>query len=132
MNVVGIGTDIIEVARIAEMIQKHEEMFLTRVYTKDEILYCSARKAANQHYAGRWAAKEAMLKALGTGWAKGIRWTDIEVKHDNAGQPRLELWGAARQIAADLGITDVKISISHCRAFAIAYVIAMAGNEHDL
>ncbi len=132
MNVVGIGTDIIEVARIAEMIQKHEEMFLTRVYTKDEILYCSARKAANQHYAGRWAAKEAMLKALGTGWAKGIRWTDIEVKHDNAGQPRLELWGAARQIAADLGITDVKISISHCRAFAIAYVIAMAGNENDL
>ncbi len=132
MNVVGIGTDIIEVARIAEMIQKHEEMFLTRVYTKDEILYCSARKAASQHYAGRWAAKEAMLKALGTGWAKGIRWTDIEVKHDNAGQPRLELWGAARQIAADLGITDVKISISHCRAFAIAYVIAMAGNENDL
>ncbi|MGI9517672.1 MAG: holo-ACP synthase [Pirellulaceae bacterium] len=125
MNVLGIGTDIIEVARIGDMIDKHDELFLRRVYTSQEIEYCSARKAAMQHYAGRWAAKEAGLKALGTGWAKGIRWTDLEVVHLMSGQPELKIHGAAQQVAADLGIREMKITLSHCRAFAVAYVIAL-------
>ena len=79
MNVIGLGTDIIECLRIAKMIEKHGELFLNRVYTKNEIAYCSSRKGANQSYAGRWAVKEAVLKAMGTGWSRGIRWKDIEV-----------------------------------------------------
>ena len=125
MNVIGIGTDIIEVLRIAKMIEKHEELFLSRVFTTDEVIYCSARRAANQHYAGRWAAKEAALKALGTGWSKGIKWTDIEVRNETGGQPRLEIHGAAKQIADRMEINEMKVSISHCRTFAIAYVVAV-------
>ena len=78
MSILGIGTDIIECLRIAKMIERHGELFLTRVYTPQEIEYCTARKAATQHYAGRFAAKEAVLKALGTGWTRGIQWRDIE------------------------------------------------------
>ena len=77
MHILGTGTDIIEVLRIAQMIERHGDLFINRVYTENEINYCSARKAANQHYAGRWAAKEAVLKALGTGWRRGISWRDI-------------------------------------------------------
>src|SRR5215470_13437561 len=99
MNTIGIGTDIVEVLRIAQMIERHGELFLARVYTQHEIEYCSARKAATQHYAGRWAAKEAILKALGTGWAKGIAWTDIEVRNGFGGQPRVLVCGEAKEAA---------------------------------
>jgi holo-[acyl-carrier-protein] synthase len=85
MGVIGIGTDIIECLRIAKMIERHGEIFLTRVYTPHEIEYCTARKAATQHYAGRFAAKEAVLKALGTGWTRGIQWRDIEVRNEMGG-----------------------------------------------
>ncbi|MCG8449345.1 MAG: holo-ACP synthase, partial [Pirellulales bacterium] len=73
-QILGIGTDIIECLRIAQMIDRHGELFLRRVYTEHEIGYCSTKKSATQHYAGRWAAKEAVLKALGTGWRRGISW----------------------------------------------------------
>src|SRR6202008_2906845 len=73
MSILGLGTDIVECLRIAQMIERHGELFITRVYTDLEIEYCSARKAATQHYAGRWAAKEAVLKALGPGWRRGPR-----------------------------------------------------------
>ena len=84
-NLISIGTDIIECVRIAQMIEKHGEVFLQRVFTQKEIQYCSSRKAATQHYAGRWAAKEAVLKVLGTGWAKGIQWTDVEIVNEVTG-----------------------------------------------
>jgi holo-[acyl-carrier protein] synthase len=124
MRIVGIGTDIVECVRIAKMIERHGELFLERVYTPREVQYCSQRKAATQHYAGRWAAKEAVLKALGTGWARGIQWTDIEVCNDNGGKPRIELGGAARELCRELGIDEVQISISHCRSHATAYALA--------
>jgi holo-[acyl-carrier protein] synthase len=124
--VIGIGTDIIECARIAKMIEKHGEIFLHRVYTRDEISYCSCRKSTNQHYAGRWAAKEAVLKALGTGWAHGIQWTDVEVVNEIGGRPHIELAGQAKIISQQLGIREILISISHCRGYAIAYATAVA------
>jgi holo-[acyl-carrier protein] synthase len=126
MQIVGIGTDIIECLRIANMIERHGELFIQRVYTPDEIVYCAARKSANQHYAGRWAAKEAVLKAMGTGWAKGIHWTDIEVRNDMGGKPRIRLGGEAREICARLGISEIMVSISHCRAYATAYAMAIS------
>ncbi len=93
MSVIGVGTDIVEVLRIAQMIERHGELFLNRVFTPREIEYCSARRAATQHYAGRWAAKEAILKALGTGWARGIQWRDMEIRNDGAGKPSVALGG---------------------------------------
>lgn len=124
-SVVGIGTDIIECLRISQMIEKHGDVFLQRVYTKDEIAYCSGRKAANQHYAGRWAAKEAVLKALGTGWAHGIQWTDVEVVNMQGGKPLIVLTGKAKEISTEQGIREMMISISHCRHYATAYATAV-------
>jgi len=122
-RVIGIGTDIIETVRIAQMIEKHGELFLNRVFTAREIQYCSTRRAANQHYAGRWAAKEAVLKVLGTGWARGILWTDIEVVNEVSGAPSIRLANRASVIATDRGIAQVHITISHCRAYATAFAV---------
>ena len=125
MNIIGIGTDIVEVLRIAQMIERHGELFLGRVYPPHEIEYCSSRKAATQHYAGRWAAKEAVLKALGTGWARGIAWQDIEVHNEPGGKPLIRLGGGAREVCEKLRISEVMISISHCRSHATAYAMAV-------
>ena len=125
MHVVGIGADIIECLRIAQMIERHAEQFITRVYTENEIEYCSARKAATQHYAGRWAAKEAVLKALGTGWVRGISWRDVEVRNGTGGQPSIVLSGGALDVSKKRGIETVMISISHCRSHATAYALAV-------
>jgi holo-[acyl-carrier protein] synthase len=123
-QIISLGTDIIECVRIAQMIEKHGEVFLQRVFTQREIAYCSSRRSANQHYAGRWAAKEAALKALGTGWAKGIHWTDVEVRNEVSGKPTLILANRAEEVAMSLGIRQMLISISHCRNYAIAFVTA--------
>src|SRR6266566_3118953 len=82
MEIVGIGTDIVECLRIGRMIEQHGEVFLTRVYTEREIRFCQARRRATEHFAARWAAKEAILRALGTPWRRGIEWTDIEIEQD--------------------------------------------------
>jgi holo-[acyl-carrier protein] synthase len=124
MAILGTGIDIVEVLRIAQMIEKHGELFITRVYTDHEIEYCSARKAATQHYAGRWAAKEAVLKALGTGWRRGISWRDIEIRNDAKGAPTIQLRGGARDVMTAARIAKLHVTISHCRNFAVAYVVA--------
>jgi holo-[acyl-carrier protein] synthase len=123
--ILGLGTDIIEVVRIGEMIERHGELFLQRVYTEQEIRYCQRRKAAIQHYAGRWAAKEAVMKTLGTGFSKGIGFKDIEVCSLKSGQPYIELHGGAAEMGKRLGIDNVLITISHCRAYATATAIAV-------
>ena len=125
MNVFGIGTDIVECDRIATMIDKHDKLFIDRVYTPTEIEYCSGRKSSVQHFAGRWAAKEAILKSLGTGWAKGISWTDIEVVNEMGGRPKVRIGGGAREICEQKGITDVLISVSHTESYATAYATAL-------
>src|SRR3954447_22927179 len=111
MEILGLGTDIVECLRIARMLEQHGELFLTRVYTPREIRYCQARKHSTEHFAGRWAAKEAILKCLGTGWRKGICWTDLEVRNEPSGQPRVLLRGAAREQAQQMGISDVLLTI---------------------
>jgi holo-[acyl-carrier protein] synthase len=131
MNILGIGTDVVEVLRIAQMIERHGELFIQRVYTPFEIDYCNARKAATQHFAGRWAAKEAILKALGTGWARGISWTDMEIRNDEAGRPSVRLGGGAREVCEKLGIGDILVTISHCRTHATAFAIAIGRAEES-
>ena len=118
MNVLGVGTDITECLRIGKMIERHGELFVQRVYTPKEIEYCRGRRMAMQHFAGRWAAKEAILKALGTGWRQGISWRDIEVINGIAGRPVVTLMGGTQDVAEKMGIGGVLISISHCRTHA--------------
>ena len=126
MSIIGLGTDITEISRIADMLAKHGDHFLARVFTDGERGYCATKKEAAQHFAGRWAAKEAVMKALGTGWGEGVSWTDIEVRLLVSGRPVIHLAGGAEVIAQKLGIGEVLISISHCRDYAMATAVAVA------
>jgi holo-[acyl-carrier protein] synthase len=127
MSIIGLGTDITEISRITGMLERHGEHFVTRVFTTGEQSYCATKKEAGQHYAGRWAAKEAVMKALGTGWSATVGWTDIEVRLLVSGKPVIALSGGAEAIASKLGITEVLISISHCKEYAMATAIAISG-----
>ena len=130
-NIIGIGTDITECLRIARMIERHGELFINRVYTTEEIRYCQARAQATQHFTGRWAAKEAIFKALGTGWRRGISWRDIEVTNEASGKPVVAMRGGAKEVVEQLGIAKVLVSISHCRSHATAYAIAVGRGEEE-
>ena len=125
MDILGIGTDIIECPRIGKMIERHGERFLRKIYTDREIRYCQARKHAIAHFAGRWAAKEAILKAIGTGRGRAVAWTHIEVRHTHEGQPRVMVSGDARTLTRERGIANILVSISHCRTHATAYAMAV-------
>ena len=125
-RVIAVGTDIIDCERIARMLQRHGDLFLQRVYTPAEIEYCGRRKMAYQHYAGRWAAKEAVLKVLGTGWARGIHWTDVELVNQPPARPRIVLYHRAFEVSRELGIAEVLISISHTQQFAVAFAAGIA------
>lgn len=130
--IVGLGTDIVETVRIGEMIERHGELFLQRVYTEEEIKYCQRHKEALQHYAGRWAAKEAVMKTLGTGFTKGVGWKDIQVCNHKSGRPLIELSGGAARVAGKLRIDEVLVTISHCRAYATATAIAMQISPREI
>ncbi|MEK6702686.1 MAG: holo-ACP synthase [Planctomycetota bacterium] len=125
MTIIGHGVDIIEVPRIAEMIQSHGEAFWARVFTPAERAYCEAsRKRSHEHAAARFAAKEAVLKCLGTGWRNGIAWTDVEVANEPSGRPLIRISGEAAKVAASMGITGWSVSLSHTDKHAVASVIA--------
>jgi len=129
MHVLAHGIDLVETARIAKMLADHPERFTERCFTARERAYCDRSTVRRvEHYAARFAAKEAVLKALGTGWAGGIAWTDIEVTRAESGAPGIALAGEAARIAGALGIRAWTISISHAggpTGYAIASVIAL-------
>lgn len=125
MNLINVGTDIVECARVARMIERHGEQFLYRVYTPMEIEYCQSHKGATERFAGRFAAKEAILKVLGTGWRQGISWLDMEIQNRRTGQPIVALGGVARVHAERIGVGTIHISISHSRSHAIAFAAAV-------
>lgn len=119
----GTGVDIVEVPRIAETIARFGERFLRRVFTEGEIRYCDAKANRAERYAARFAAKEAALKALGTGLRHGVAWRQIEVRRQPGGRPMLALQGKAADIAAQLGMQRASLSLSHTAQHAIAQVI---------
>ena len=129
--IVGLGTDIVEIVRIGEMIDRHGEAFLNRIYTQEEIRYCQKRKHCNEAFAGRWAAKEAVMKALGTGFIRGIGWQDIEILAEKSGKPYVNIKGGAGEHAKKIGVERILITISHCRAYATATAIGVGSKFND-
>jgi len=121
--IVGLGLDIAEIDRIEAAITRHGTPFLERVFTPGEVAYCERYRNKFERYAGRFAAKEAAMKALGTGWRRGVRWRDIEVTRELSGKPTLRLEGVARQVADALGVRNISLTISHSGNWALAEVI---------
>jgi holo-[acyl-carrier protein] synthase len=121
--IVGMGIDIAEVPRIRAVIEAQRERFLRRVYTEDEVAYCEEFKNKYERYAGRFAVKEAAMKALGTGWSRGVRWVDVEVVRQRGSRPTLALRGEAKKIADRMGVKHIAVSITHTAEQALAQVI---------
>jgi holo-[acyl-carrier protein] synthase len=121
--IVGLGVDIAEVARVKAAIERHGETFLRRLYTAQEQEYCERFKNKYERYAGRFAAKEAAMKALGTGWSRGVRWVDVEVVREKGGRPTMKLAGEAAHIADRLNVKNIVLSITHTADQAFAQVI---------
>ncbi len=121
--IVGTGIDIAEVPRIREVIERHGQRFLNRVFTEGEIQYCESKANRVERYAARFAAKEAGMKAIGTGWNQGVRWRDIEVARKPGGRPTLLFHGKAAEFASRLGATNIALSITHTAEHAMAQVI---------
>lgn len=127
MQVLAHGIDLVEVARIGRMVTDHDESFLIRCFTDRERNYAGDRKRRDEHLAARFAAKESVLKALGTGWSNGIGWTDVEVVLLPSGQPTISLSGRAAEIAQSQGISKWLVSLSHTETHALASVIGLGG-----
>src|SRR5881275_3307455 len=121
--IVGTGIDIAEVPRIAESIKRFGERFIQRVFTEGEIRYCDSKANRIERYAARFAAKEAAMKALGTGWNHGVRWRDIEIAREPGSRPTIVFHGKAAEFAVRLGAAHVALSLSHTEDQAIAQVI---------
>ena len=121
--IVGMGVDIAEIDRIAAAIERHGTSILERLYTPLEIAYCERHKNKFERYAARFAVKEAAMKALGTGWSRGVRWRDIEVVNAPGGKPMLILSGEAKAIAEKMGVKNISLSITHSGNTAFAQVV---------
>ncbi len=121
--IVGSGIDITEVPRIAQSIERFGDRFVQRIFTEGEIRYCESKANRVERYAARFAAKEAGMKALGTGWSHGVRWRDLEVCRQPVGRPTIAFHGKAAEFAAKLGVAHVALSLSHTAEHAIAQVI---------
>ncbi|MGH9722183.1 MAG: holo-[acyl-carrier-protein] synthase [Bryobacteraceae bacterium] len=121
--ILGTGVDLAEVRRIREAIARHGDRFLHRIYTPGEIAYVERRANRFERYAGRFAAKEAGMKAIGTGWKQGVRWQDFEVANLASGRPTLKLHGQAAKIAERMGVKSIALSITHTSELGMAHVI---------
>ena len=131
MEIVAHGIDLVDCPRIEAMIERHGERFIQRVFTAAEQAYAEANKNEIEKLAGRFAAKEAVLKLMGTGWRGKIAWTDIEITNNSSGQPEVTLAGEVEKIAGKLGIEHISVSITHTANFAIASAAALAKSNED-
>ena len=121
--ILGIGVDIVDISRLRQALERHGDRFIQRIYTGTEQEYCRKHRDPAPYFAARFAAKEALFKALGTGWAFGVRWVDAEVLRNDLGAPKLALSGRAAEISAELGASAIHVSLSHSETAAIAIVI---------
>lgn len=125
IKIVAHGIDLVDCPRIEQMIKRHGRRFLNKVFTVGEQAYAKANRNKVEKLAGRFAAKEAVLKLMGTGWRGKIAWTDIEIINDNTGQPKVVLDGEVKRIAGKSGIKQISVSITHTANFAIASAVAL-------
>src|SRR4051794_28977985 len=123
-NIIGLGLDLTEIPRIVQTIERYGNRFLERIFTEGEIAYCMRRKHAAIHFAGRFASKEAAMKALGTGHSRGVLWRDVEVVR-HGGPPKLLLHGGAARRAAGMGVQSSLLTITHSDALAMAQVLVL-------
>ena len=125
MQVLGMANEIIECLRIARMIERHGERFLCRVFTTQEIAYCQRRHQATQHFSAHWAAKEAVLAALGKKPPEGFRYQEIEIRSESSSDRHVLLHGQLQELVEQRKITEWRISLAHCRSHATAFVLAL-------
>lgn len=121
--IVGIGVDIVEVPRLRRAVDRYGDRFLSRVFTAEEVRYCLAAPHPEQRFATRFAAKEAALKALGTGWTQGVQFVDVEVTNNEIGAPSVKLSGRALEVSRALGTDRIHVSMTHHHDFAVAQVV---------
>lgn len=121
--IIGTGVDIVEIDRIKRLLDRYGERFLARTYSDAERAYCAARPLPEQHFAARFAAKEAFVKAIGTGFTQKVVWRDISIVNEPSGQPILDVNGRAREIMDLLGATASYVSLSHSKSHAVAVVV---------
>jgi holo-[acyl-carrier protein] synthase len=126
MEIIAHGIDLVDFPRIEEMVKEHDKRFLDRVFTTAEQAYADSNKNRIEKLAGRFAAKEAVLKLVGTGWRGKIAWTDIEIINNPAGQPLVTVSGEVKKLVDKLGIKQISVSITHTANFAIASAVALA------
>jgi holo-[acyl-carrier protein] synthase len=121
--IIGTGIDLAEVPRIRAAVERHGERFLQRVYTEREIAYVQRKANKWERYAARFAAKEAGMKAIGTGWRRGVTWHDFEVANLPSGRPTLTFHGVAAEVARQLGVTNISLSLTHTAELGMAFVV---------
>jgi len=129
MNILGTGIDIVEIERIDALLRRHGERFLARVFTEEERAYCAGHRTAARCYAARFAAKEAISKAFGTGIGAEVGWLDMIVERDERGKPLVRLRDAAKASAERMGIRQILISLSHSDHYAVAQAIALGESD---
>jgi holo-[acyl-carrier protein] synthase len=129
MEKIAHGIDLVDFKRIEQMLERHEDRFLDRVFTSAEQAYANSNRDSTQTLAGRFAAKEAILKLMGTGWRGKIAWTDIEVLNNPSGQPEVTVRGEVEKIADRLGVKQISVSITHTANFAIASAVALVRSD---
>src|SRR5258707_9798616 len=115
MEIVGIGTQIVDCTKVRKLIDQHGEIFLAQVYTEGEMRFCNGRTHVTEHYTAIWAAKEAVLRSLGTKWQRGMSWTDIEVQLEKGQAPAATVGGATEELRATRGVGHFLLSMAHCR-----------------
>jgi holo-[acyl-carrier protein] synthase len=131
MEIIAHGIDLVDCPRIEEMIKRHGKRFIERIFTSSEQAYAESNKDKIEKLAGRFAAKEAILKLMGTGWRGKIAWTDIEVTNNSTGQPEVTLYGEVKKISEKLGIKHISVSITHTANFAIASAVALVSAKAE-
>ncbi len=126
MKIVGVGLDLVKISRVRTLVERWQERVLQRLFTEAERHYCLKKASPYASLAGRFAVKEAILKAMGTGWIGGIRWVDIQVLNDSAGRPVATVEGRTRDLLCDAGVTGIHVSLSHDSDYAVAEAILTA------
>ena len=125
MGILGLGTQVMECARVRQLLDEHADAFLKQVYTDREVRFCNSKRQTTEQYTALWAAKEAVFRALGTTWRRGMNWTDVEIVYDNGGPPHAVVSGATRELMAARGVNHILLTVAFCRSFATATAIAV-------